>query len=125
MTIEELERLAIGIETGYRDRYGTPIKVGDDITLYHRCKTHVDEEEVWEYPKEYIIGTGFKGYVYTGKIVRQHFRVTFSFHNGLEMTDTRKYGFLYETDSKGNLICVVVGKDAPKLTFEDLLKGEE
>lgn len=121
MTREEIEKLAIGVETGYTDRYGVPIKIGDDITLYHKCTEYVGREEITMYSKEYIVGTGAQGYVYTGKIQRQHHKVRFTFEDGLQMTSTGKYKFLHEIDGAGNLMSVVVGKNAPKLSLEELL----
>ena len=126
MTRQEYERLAIGIETGYTDRMGNPIKVGDNIILYNKVKEYVGKEYIDEYYKdEYIVGTGYEGYVYTGKIMRQYHTVTFSFENGLQMTSTGKYKFLRERDEYGNLLTVLIGdkSNAPKLTFEELLKS--
>lgn len=31
MTREDIEKMANGVETGYTDRNGTPIKVGDEV----------------------------------------------------------------------------------------------
>jgi len=121
MTKEEIEKLAIGVETGYTDRYGVSIKIGDDITIYHKCTKYVGCKEITMYPKEYIVGTGAKGYIYTGKIHRMHHKVKFTFEYGLQMTSTGKYKFLHEIDGAGNLMSVVVGKNTPKLSFEELL----
>ena len=41
MTRAEFEEMAIGIETGYTDRNGTPIKVGDNIVIYGKCSKYV------------------------------------------------------------------------------------
>ena len=121
MTKEEFEKLAIGVETGYTDRYGVPIKVGDNITLYHKCTEYVGPEEIKMYSKEYIVGTGEQCYVYTGKVQRQHHKVKFTLEHGLQMTSTGKYKFLREIDSAGNLMSVVVGDKGPKLSLEELL----
>lgn len=127
MTIEELEKLAIGMETGYTDRNGTPIRVGDKIVLYHRCTTCVGHEEIKEWPEDYWVGCGAQGYVYTGKVQRQKHHVQFTFYNGLEMTQNGKWKFLKEKDSNGNLKFVLVNNDgkAPKMTYQELMKEVE
>jgi hypothetical protein len=123
MTRAEYEKLAIGVETGYTDRNGTPIKVGDDIVIYHKCTKYVGREEIINYRREYVVGTGDQGYVYSGIIQRQYHTVRFSFNYGLEMCSTGKWKFLTEEDKNGNLKYVLIGdkKSAPKLTFEELL----
>jgi hypothetical protein len=123
MTKEEFEKMAKGIETGYTDRNGTPIKVGDKITLYHKCTEWVGRDALQEYDQDYVVGCGAQGYAYTGKVIRQNHTVRFTFEHGLEMTSTGKYKFKHDTDEDGNLKTVVVNNNgkAPKLTFEDLL----
>lgn len=123
MTKEELEQMAIGVETGYKDRNGKPIKVGDEIVIYHRCVKYVGRENVRKY--KYIYGEGTQGYICTGVIQRQYYKVRFSLEYGVEYTDNGKWKFLCETDKKGNLKYVLVSsKDkAPKLTIEEL-EGE-
>jgi hypothetical protein len=124
MTREDLEKPAIGIETGYTDRNGIPIRVGDKIVLYHRCTASVGSEEIKEWHEDYWVGCGAQGYVYTGKIQRQNHQVKFSFYGGLEMTQSHKWKFLRELDSKGNLKFVLVNNNgkAPKMTYEELMK---
>lgn len=122
----EIELLANGVDTGYRDRNGTPIRVGDSVVYYKRAVRQLDtREEMRDYPKEYIVGTGNKGYVYTGKVSRRRHTVSFSFANGLEILSGGRYKYLYETDSKGNLRTILVDNEykAPKLKFEDLIGG--
>lgn len=120
MTREEFEQMAIGIETGYKDRNGKPIKVGDKIVIYHKCAKYVGSDQVHDY--RYICGTGEMGYVYTGKIQRQFYEVRFSFDNGVEFTDNNKWKFLNEKDENGNLKYVLISskEQAPKLSIDEL-----
>ena len=127
MTREQFEKMAVGVETGYKDRYGKPIKVGDDIVIYGKVSEYVGPDEIKYYPKEYIVGDGIQGSVYTGKICRQYHTVKFDFEYGFDMCpSSRKWKFKTEKDSKGNLKYVVIGnkKNAPKLSFEELLREE-
>ena len=45
MTVEEFEKMAVGMDTGYRDRNGTPICVGDSVIYYKKCTCHISDYE--------------------------------------------------------------------------------
>lgn len=126
MTKDEFEKLAIGIEIGYTDRNGKPIKIGDNIVYYKRCTCAIDEEDdIRTYPSWQIVGNGHMGYVYTGKILRRHHIVTFSFENGFTIVPNA-YAYLNETDKQGNLRLIQVledGEEAPKITLKELQEG--
>ena len=127
MTIEEFEEMAIGMKTGYTDRNGTPIRVGDEVIYYKKCTTYVGIDEIKTYPKEWIVGTGAQGYVYTGKIIRYRSKVSFSFHWGLEILDGGRSKYLRETDIEGNLLTILVDNNGlnPKLTFKQVIGKEQ
>lgn len=124
MTREELVKLADGIETGYTDRNGTPIKVGDEVVYYKKCTCQIDDDEdIKEYPDYLVVGDGYQGYVYSGKVMRYRYKVKFDFEHGLSILDGRKYKYLYEKDSKGNLLTILVDneKKNPYLTLKQVL----
>ena len=122
-TAEDINVLAIGVYTGYRDRNGTPIRVGDEVIYFKKCVKHVGWDHVEEYPREYVVGTGGQGYVYSGKIVRRRYTVEFDFERGLNIIEPGCWKYLTEKDEKGNLLTILVDnkKTNPKLTLDDVL----
>lgn len=123
LTYGDIERMAKGVATGYIDRDGTPIRVGDNVIYYKKCTALVGREEAKAHPDEYIVGTGAKGYVYTGKVIRKSYIVEFSFHDGLKILDGYKWKYLYETGADGRLLTILVDNEHrnPKLTFEQVI----
>lgn len=123
MTAKEFEKLAIGIETGYTDRNGTPIRVGDEIIYYRRVAMPLSEDEdINTIPRKWIYGKGFKRFVYTGKVIRYRHTVGFSLEYGLDMLPDDYWRALSEKDINGNCCCLLVDNERlnPKLTFEDI-----
>ena len=121
MSISEIEASAIGTPTGYCDRFGTPIKVGDEIIYYHRCTRELEpDEDLSDFERYEIVGGGHKGYVYTGRVNRYRSVVTFSFEYGL------RFGkLLFRKIDRGfddRLLAVVVDNNhkSPKLTIKDI-----
>lgn len=125
MTKAELEELAIGMETGYTDRAGVPICIGDEVVYYKKCTEFVGEDAK-EYPDEWRVGTGGQGYVYSGKIIRTRHKVTFTADDGIRILEGQKYKYLYEKDPDGNLLTILVDnmRCNPKLTFEQVIGKE-
>lgn len=125
MTVEEFEKLAVGMDTGYRDMKGNPIRVGDRITYYRKIAKKVDkDDDINTYDQKWIYGDGAQGYVYTGKVVRKKGKVTFSFEYGLDFEFDADYSkFWYEVGHDERLLTILVTTDCvpPKLTFLDLL----
>lgn len=121
VTGEDLEKLAIGLPTGYKDRNGNQIRIGDEVIYYHKCCKYVGEE-ITDYPKCYIVGTGEKCYVYSGKVVRSRHTVTFSFEDGFDIVKDR-YKYLFDCDEDGNLLTILVDNEGlnPKLSLDELL----
>ena len=122
MTREELEKAAIGIDTGYRDMNWVPIKIGDSIVYYRKCSLYVGEDEVKNYPKWQVYGTGERGYVYSGRVQRKFVTVDFDMENGFDIVPGL-YAYLRERDKDGNLMTVLVcdKQNAPKYTLEQVL----
>lgn len=127
MTAQDLEALAVGIPTGYKDRNGTPIKVGDEVIYYKKAVEYVGRETAWQYPKDYIYGSGVHGYVYTGKVTRHRHKVTFTFEHGYKILEGGQSKYLFEKDKDGNLITILVDneKKNPKLSFKDVVEVKE
>lgn len=124
MTVKEFEELAIGLETGYFDRNGTPIRVGDQVVYYKKCTKRIGlTENIRDYPIKYIVGDGAQGFVYTGKVMRQRNTVTFSFMDGIAILDGRKWKYLHETDASGNLVTILVDNENknPKLSLDEVI----
>lgn len=122
MTREELEKAAIGIDTGYRDMNGVHIKIGDSIVYYKKCSLYVGEDEVKTYPEWQVYGTGVQGYVYSGRVKRKFVTVSFDMENGFDIVPGL-YAYLRERDKDGNLMTVLVcdREHAPKYTLEQIL----
>ena len=123
-TWEEIEALSIGVDTGYRDRNGTPIRVGDKVVYYKKAIRPIDDDEdIRDFLPEYVVGKGVKGYVYTGRVSRFKSTVKFSFNHGLEILDGGRYKYLFEKDADGNLVTILVDNEGknPKLSFEEVI----
>ena len=121
-TREEFEKSAFGIDTGYRDMRGTPIRIGDPIVYYKKCTRRIDDDDdIRIYPKWMVYGQGFNGYVYTGRVQRRFYVVNFDLEHGFEIVPGC-YAYLNETDDQGNLKTLLVCErdEAPKYSLEQL-----
>ena len=120
---EMIESLADGMLTGMYDMKGTPIRIGDMLVYYKRQSRHLsDDEDIEEFPKAYIAGTGQRRYVYTGKVRRRYVRVKFEFPFGI-YTEPNLAWHSLARDERGWLktVLVVNGRDdAPVLSVDDL-----
>lgn len=122
MTIEEFEKLAEGMRTGYKDRTGRDIRVGDEVIYYRKSSRRLrsDEdpnciEEKYHYGHEYV---------YTGKVRRSRYTVQFSFAHGVDILGgSFKYAYYHEKDKHGNLITILIDNERknPKIEFDDLI----
>lgn len=101
------------IDTGLRDRNGTPIKVGDYVFYHHKLTRKVrDDEDINDYPDDMVCGSGIRGYIYTGKERRIRGRVTYSLKYGVELNLCGRYEWARWKDLEGNLTRVeVVSRD--------------
>lgn len=116
MTAQEIEQLAIGVETGYYDRDGQPIRVGDEYVYYKLCTRLLPENE-WKGAEG-----NFQKREYTGRVIRYRNKVTFSFIDGVDI-----WFRLYHKDGNGNILTILVDNEhkAPKLTVEEVLRRRE
>ena len=101
------------IDTGLRDRNGTPIKVGDYVFYHHKLTRKVrGDEDINDYPDDMVCGSGIRGYIYTGKERRIRGRVTYSLKYGVELNLCGRYEWARWKDLEGNLTRVeVVSRD--------------
>lgn len=92
------------IDTGLRDRDGTPIMVGDYVFYHHRLTRKIgDDEDINDFRDDEVCGTGSRGYVYTGKTRRIRGRVTYSLRYGVSLNLNGRYQWRRWVDDKGNL----------------------
>lgn len=101
------------IDTGLKDRDGTPIKVGDYVFYHHKLTRKIrDDEDINDYPDDMVCGSGIRGYIYTGKERRIRGRVTYSLKYGVDLNLCGRYEWARWKDKEGNLARVeVVSRD--------------
>jgi len=128
MTEKELIELAKGCETGYYDREGNPIKIGDFVCIYHLPTEYIkDPEELEHIDDKYFVNGYNCNHVYTGRVIREYGFVEFSFRYGWNLP-RGYYNCLYKNkqeyeDLPDRCFQILVCKnreDAPKLSFEDV-----
>ena len=108
----EFVAMADGIDTGFRDRDGKPIHVGDEV-IYYKKQT----EGIWDE------NTGEWHWNYTGRVTRRRHKVKYDFLRGLKILENHQWKYLTETDEMGNLLTILVDNEHknPKLNLMQVL----